>query len=279
MSDSAARREKVSDFSFDVTQNGFSLVNALACARASLLAYSSEPTIGETASAWGFDKAKAISNGSNDLIVLRRRDLVLVAFRGTDAPDDFRTNFNVLYRKSPLGFVHRGFMNAVNALWEDLARVVRDFRDYDQRVWFTGHSLGGALAVLASIKAQFESGIPVAGLYTFGQPPIGTTGFCMAFEERCPYSLYRFINHTDAVSDVPMLTLLEHVGHVRYLDLAGTLHEGEPSFGMSLRDHWNAPRLHGGLADFKAHSMAGYVDLLAACLRLQQPATPDNLQS
>ena len=30
------------------------------------------------------------------------------------------------------------------------------------------------------------------------------------------------------------LTLLQHVGHVRYFDLAGTLHEGEPSFRMSL---------------------------------------------
>jgi len=256
----------MASFAFDTSQAGFSLVNALGCARASLLAYSAEPAVGKTASEWGFDKARAISNGSNYLIVLRNRDIILVAFRGTDALDDFRTNFNVLYKRSPLGLVHRGFMKAVNALWAEFAAVVQDLRDSDQRLWFTGHSLGGALAVLASIKAHFESGVPVGGLYTFGQPPIGTTGFCTAFEKQCPYRLYRFINHTDAVSDVPMLTLLEQIGDVRYFDLSGKLWEGEPPWRVRFSDHWNAPRVHGGMSDFRAHSMAGYIDLLAACL-------------
>ena len=257
-------------FAFDTGQTGCSVVNALACARAALLAYSNEPEVGQTAREWGFDWAKGIACGSHNVIVLGNREMILVAFRGTDAFDDFRTNINVLYTKSPLGTVHRGFMRAVTALWPEFISVVQDMRDNDQRLWFAGHSLGGALAVLASIKAQFEAGLPVAGVYTFGQPPIGTTGFCMEFKKRCPYRLYRFINHTDAVSTMPMWTLLGHVGDVRYFDLSGKMWEGKPPFRVKLSDAWNAPRFHGGFANFTAHSMTGYVDLLTSHLS-QQP--------
>jgi triacylglycerol lipase len=259
----------VSTLAFDISQTGFSLVNALACAHASHLAYRKDPEVGQTAAEWGFDRSKAISCGTDDLIVLGNREMILVAFRGTDSFNDFRTNINVLYKKSALGMVHRGFMRAVVALWPELISVIHEARDNDQRLWFTGHSLGGALAVLASIKAQFEDGLPVGGLYTFGQPPIGTTGFCMEFEKRCPYRLYRIINHTDAVSTMPMLTLLEHVGDVRYFDLEGKMWDGEPPFRVSLSDHVNAPRVHGGMSDFKAHSIKGYIDLLTAHLSQQ----------
>lgn len=260
-------------FSFDARETGFSLANALACARVSLLAYSNEQQVCTAAGEWGFAGTKCLVSGSNYFIVLRRPDMIVVAFRGTDDVRDFRTNFNILYKKSPLGFVHRGFMNAVNALWPELLRLLQEVRDSDQRLWFTGHSLGGALAVLASVKAHFENGLPVAGAYTFGQPPIGTTGFCSEFEKRCPYRLYRFISHTDAVADVPILTLIEHVGDVRYFDLSGKLWEGDPPWRVMMSDHWNAPRVDGGMADFKAHSMAGYIKLLEACRR-PEPPTP-----
>jgi triacylglycerol lipase len=251
--------------SFEPAQTAFSLVNSLACARAALLAYSERDTVRSTASHWGFADAETFTKGRNEAAVFCNRDVILVAFRGTDRLNDFITNLNILYKRSPIGgFVHRGFMSAVVSFWPDLLQYVRAHRTTDQRVWFTGHSLGGALAVLASIKTHFEDGVPVAGVYTFGQPCIGTVGFCTSFSNRCPYPLYRFVNHTDAVADAPMITLLEHVGEVRYFDIERKLWQGEPPWKLRLRDRIKASRERGGLADFHAHAMKDYVSLIAA---------------
>jgi triacylglycerol lipase len=232
-------------FAFELRQTDFSLINSLACARASLLAYSDDAMVTATASDWGFDSAKPFTKDSNYVIVLCNREIILVAFRGTDRLNDWLTNLNVLYKRSSLGFVHRGFMKAVASFWPDLTHHILEIRNNDQRIWSTGHSLGGALALLASIKAYFENGLPIAGLYTFGQPRVGTVSFSLEFAKHCPYRLYRFINHTDAVSDAPIITLLEHVGEVRYFDTAGALYEGEPPWRVSVADHMRAPRLHG----------------------------------
>ena len=40
-------------------------------------------------------------------------------------------------------------------------------------VWYTGHSLGGALASLATAQMRRQE-VPVDGLYTFGQPRTGS---------------------------------------------------------------------------------------------------------
>ena len=97
-------------FVLESSHADFSLINSLACARASLLAYSDEATAIATANDWGFDCVKSLSRGPNYAIALCNRDDIVVAFRGTDAWNDWLTNLNILYKRSPIGagFVHRG---------------------------------------------------------------------------------------------------------------------------------------------------------------------------
>ena len=241
------------------------MLNASACAQAAVLAYSDEAAIEEGARALGFDRVRPFRRGANYAAVLVREDVIVVAFRGTDDWGDWLTNLNVLFKKSPLGYVHRGFMKATESFWPEIAAYVREARTRDQTVWVTGHSLGGALAVLASIKLYVEDGIPIAGLYTFGQPPVGTLGFGSRFTDRCSFGLHRFVNHTHAVSDVPILGR-EHMGTVRYFDVSGKLWEGRPPWKVAMMDHWRAPQKFGGLSQFLAHSMATYVELIAGQL-------------
>ena len=218
-----------------------------------------------------FESMEQLERGSNNAIVLGSRENILIAFRGTDQWSDWFTNLNILYKRSPLGFVHRGFMIAAASFWPELANRVLAMRRNNQPIWFTGHSLGGALAVLAAVKAHFENDLPIAGVYTFGQPPIGTASFCREFEKRRPFRLFRVINFTDAVSSAPIITLLDHVGEVRYFDIKGKMWVGEPPWGVRLSDRVHAPRLHGGLSDFKAHLMESYVELIATTGRLSTP--------
>src|SRR6266481_750347 len=217
----------MTSLAFEASQTEFSLVNSLACARTSLLAYGDTATVEKTATDWGFESACEFSKEPNQGIALCGREVILIAFRGTDQRADWLTNLNVLFKRSPLGLVHRGFMKATESFWPELARYIAERRDNAQSIWITGHSLGGAIALLASTKLFFENNLPIAGLYTFGQPPVGTLSFCSRFERQHPFPFFRFVNQTDAVADLPIL-FREHVGEVRYFDTSGTLWMREP---------------------------------------------------
>lgn len=252
----------MSDFEFNATHREFKLVNALGCARASLLAYEKDSTLlKRTAAGWGFDNCEPLPHENHFGFVMGNSDVLLVVFRGTDEPVDWLTNLNVLFKRSPLGWTHRGFMKAVELFWPDLPQWISKFRDRSQPVWVAGHSLGGALAVLAAAKLAGEDGLEVDGVYTFGQPPVGTVGFCRKFKERFANRFFRFVNHTDAVADVAIL-FMEHVGEVRYFDTSGALWLGQPPWRVSLFDGIRASARFGGFAEFAAHSMRKYVELL-----------------
>lgn len=71
----------------------------------------------------------------------------------------------------------------------------------DAKVIVTGHSLGGALAMIYAEMLR-QDGIEVTQLITFGQPRVGNGKFAKAFSAfEIPY--IRFVNETDIVPDVP----------------------------------------------------------------------------
>jgi triacylglycerol lipase len=226
-----------------------------------LLAYEDE-TIGEqTAKEWGFNKFKPFSRNPHFGIVMGNDRMILIAFRGTNERADWWSNLDILFRRSPLGWVHRGFLKATELFWPELPKKISEFYDNNQTIWITGHSLGGALALLASIKLLIENKFKISGVYTFGQPPVGTLGFCSKFKEHFPNNLFRFVNHTDAVSGLPIL-FRAHVGEIRYFDTSGSLWDGKPPGKVSFLDHIQAPSKFGGLSQFTAHPMKNYVELI-----------------
>jgi hypothetical protein len=86
----------------------------------------------------------------------------------------------------------------------------------------TGHSLGGALAELCAAQALFVSRIPVQGVYTFGQPRVGTKDFADAVHARLGSGIFRFVNDRDIVPRVPLFSMgFCHYGSQRFFDNAG----------------------------------------------------------
>ena len=65
------------------------------------------------------------------------------------------------------------------------------------RSYITGHSLGGALAQIASAALNRDN---LAACYTFGSPPVGTAG--LDEQVKCPH--YRVINNWDLVPGLPL---------------------------------------------------------------------------
>ena len=96
-------------------------------------------------------------------------------------------------------------------------------------VFYTGHSLGAALATLAAARRFVEGKIPPAALYTFGSPRVGTTEFIRAFP---PTFLHcRVVNDQDIVPTVPPRTLniYHHVGTLHKIEHDGHLRKGKPN--------------------------------------------------
>jgi hypothetical protein len=103
-------------------------------------------------------------------------------------------------------FVHRGFQQALNQVWERVHELVTDFRSHHphKEICFTGHSLGAALAVLAF--SRFAD--PDISLYTFGCPRVGDGAFRERVLSNQGRGIYRYVNYDDAVTHVPLDSLL-----------------------------------------------------------------------
>lgn len=142
----------------------------------------------------------------NAAIVGQIQEGTVVAFRGTLPFDDESKPFEQRLLDwaqdfeaalVPWGFVggkvHAGFSAAVDTLPMDLPK--------DKPVYFTGHSKGGAMAVLAAV-AHFLAGGKVADVVTFGAPRAGDVDFAAA-TNRLPISIRRYEASGDIVPHVP----------------------------------------------------------------------------
>ncbi|WP_225442681.1 lipase family protein [Paenibacillus lycopersici] len=139
--------------------------------------------------------------------VLESERGVILAFRGTISPTDWITDMMAQQTAfKPLGkgcMTHRGFtevyMSARDAIFKLLNQTAKG-----KPLFVTGHSLGGALATLAS--ADIAVNRPPASLitYTFGAPRVGDPGFARSYNAAVPVT-YRVQNEFDVVPHLPPL--------------------------------------------------------------------------
>ncbi|HYL76751.1 MAG TPA: lipase family protein [Bryobacteraceae bacterium] len=192
--------------------------NARLLGEAANTAYQSSETCRKWAQGNGFNEdfdffsnfgPKTDTNG----FVAQNATTVLVAFRGTNPREriDWIIDFNALKDKGafPGAQVHEGFFDALGAVWGQTLsgkQILpgRLLNRGNRAVWITGHSLGGALAELAAARTILESGIPVQGVYTFGQPRVGNDAFARKMETPLGSRIFRFINNLDIVPRVPL---------------------------------------------------------------------------
>ena len=201
--------------------------NALFLARACELAYYNEPE-GPTRfrSELGLE-ARLISGDNTQVYVGDNDRSIVVAFRGSEAPttldglkDWLLTNANN-YLILPEGRVgtdfaaagvgarfHRGFLEALAMVWEPLqAAVSQALQAKERPLWVTGHSLGGALALLAAWRLQ-RNFLAVHEIVTFGAPMIGNEAAAKAFEQEFAGKIFRYIDLEDVVPHLPSVSLV-----------------------------------------------------------------------
>jgi len=184
-------------------------------AEASLLAYIPEvEAVAAALEGTGFEDPVSFSAESTHAFAADDGAAVVVAFRGTETGDldDLKTDMDILLEPWPGGGrVHRGFREALDLVWDE----IRDHLEHvsgEREIWFTGHSLGGALATLAARRWS-----PTRGLVTFGSPRVGD----VAFRAAHAVPTWRVVNNNDAVSRLPPPVLYRHVGERVYVDRHG----------------------------------------------------------
>ena len=189
------------------------------------------PTLFErSARTMGFREVRTVVAGSMVAYVGRARgrdgapDVIVVAFRGTDDDLDWATNLNVRGTAYPGGSAHRGFVAAYEALRADLFAELEELgADADDRIWVTGHSLGGALALLC-VDDLDRSRYGPDGLMTFGQPMVVRSGLIRDLDDRFGPRYARFVNGSDAVARIA--PGYEHAGSLVWFTNGGVRRGG-----------------------------------------------------
>ena len=190
----------------------FSLPRAWWCAELSLLAYVPVQHVDRHLAKLNLRPPIHFDVDGTQAFAVKQDDWAVVAFRGTELElADVVTDAQAWLASNANGegAVHAGFQRALDRVWSDLCEALADGGGMPKRIWFTGHSLGGALAVLAADRLA-----PVASAYSYGCPRVGDRDFAQAYRARH----YRIVNRSDMVPMVPPPGIYKHAGEFVYLD-------------------------------------------------------------
>jgi triacylglycerol lipase len=129
---------------------------------------------------------------------------VFVAFRGTQSLEDWLSNLSFPQVPHPWGRAEKGFADLYDQCAAATTAAVRQ-APAGSSVFVTGHSLGSALATLATADLA-DSGLnPGVSMYNFASPRVGDRGFADRFNARVA-SRWRIVNTEDIVTTVPIAT-------------------------------------------------------------------------
>ena len=215
-----------------------------------------------------YPDAHFLEKGDTQALLIREGDVDLLAFRGTEPTEwgDLKTDVDIVrvkYRLGALqaGKIHRGFKDALELVLEMIEEARR--ADPEQPIYVTGHSLGGALAVLWAASQSARPG-RVAGVYTFGAPRVGSPAFAAGYDNLFKDKTFQFQNRLDKISRVP--SRLRHVGHRLYFDADHELHwNPEYKFWRFVDPRANyLKRGVGPKAWIQDHAMTQYLQIVAA---------------
>ena len=177
-------------------------------------------------------KVKFGSRGGMEYFIAGDANLIILCFRGTEPNKLGDVVTDLLAWQSEVGDkakVHDGFWSALEGVWDDLKKSLTEdlktndgFRNTEQpetqKLWITGHSLGGALAALTAYRLVQGSepvftAEQIGGVFTFGQPRVGDSKYSHEYkdlqqQDDCLNDRhFRFVNNNDIVTTVPPKSL------------------------------------------------------------------------
>ncbi|HEX8650139.1 MAG TPA: lipase family protein [Pyrinomonadaceae bacterium] len=149
---------------------------------------------------------------------------VYLVFRGTETSLDWVDDADVFQVAYPstiaagYGYVHHGFMTIYSSMRSAVLNAL-GMAGSGSVLYFTGHSLGGALSTLAVPDVLTNSNFQNSGAkmfhYSLASPRVGDPDFAYQYNSQA-VTTYRIVNTEDIVPDSPLSVALDslykHVG-------------------------------------------------------------------
>lgn len=184
------------------------LENAYALARIARSAYRADPLIFEPGLADEYPQRVTFRIERLFGIAIASSEDVVVAFRGTHEDREWVEALAYGQTRWAGGRAHTGVARLVEAVWPQLLAALFDTGAETRRLWLTGHSIGGAAALLAALRLEHE-GFDVHQVMTFGAPAVmdGAAMRCL----RCRVT--RVVNNEDIVPGISWPSLVDSYSH------------------------------------------------------------------
>lgn len=237
------------------------LARSLLFAELSLISYLPEAQTRELAEQLGFTRVIFHERDGSQVYSFINRDDYVIACRGTEPHEwnDVKADLDAQTALAEtVGRVHRGFKQEVDDIWPMLEQ---ELQDNQKDTWFTGHSLGGAMATICAGRCLLAH-IPTCPkqIITFGSPRVGNKRYI----NYAKVDYLRWVNNNDIVTRVPPVWLgYRHTGKEMYLNFEGKLTNPTPT--QKANDRWKGFKLglqKGELDYFTDHSMLRYVEYI-----------------
>jgi triacylglycerol lipase len=232
---------------------------SLLFAELSNIAYLTRAEAGRLAFEMGFPEIRFYDRDGAQAYIFGNDDDAVVTCRGTEPHDwnDVRADLNLgVVVGETAGWVHRGFKQEVDDLWPRLEQALVSNR---RALWFTGHSLGGAMAAICAGRCTLSSirSNPRA-LFTFGSPRIGSWRYVNYVQ----LEAYRWVNNNDIITRLPPAWLgFRHKGQEVYLNAYGKIRRVTP--WQRVKDRWRGflrGLREGNFDHFADHAIGRYIE-------------------
>jgi hypothetical protein len=138
---------------------------------------------------------------------------LFVCFRGTSSLKDVKTDLDISLLDIKFNSinckVHSGFYKQYISIADVLFQHILANLHFKELI-ICGHSLGGALATLATLDLIHK--LPNCNIQciTFGSPRVGDINFVKLYNEKIKKS-YRIVNHKDPIQYFPLHHLYNHI--------------------------------------------------------------------
>jgi len=253
----------------DWKANAFNVGNAYVLAELANLAYEKDKETAKKTIAEKFkmDWVQFFRIEETEALVTYNATALILAFRGTSSAQDALTDAKIKLIEGPKGNgrIHEGFKTGLDKIWNEVWHSMGRARR-NRTLWLTGHSLGGALALTATARLQFEKNQAIQGLYTFGQPRVGDPAFTEACHKKFGNRYFRFVHNNDIVPRVPFRLMgFEHTGIFKYINSARQMDDTK-TWEEITKDRLSGRITHflkPGTDGINDHSMSNYLGALS----------------
>jgi triacylglycerol lipase len=236
------------------------------------LSYLSRAEAGILAHRMGFPEIRFYDRDGAQAYIFANDDDVVVTCRGTEPNDwrDIEADLDLAkVMAETVGWVHRGFKHEVDELWPRLEQALVN---NTRTLWFSGHSLGGAMAAICAgrCRLSYIRSNPKA-LFTFGGPRVGNRRYVNYVE----IETYRWVNNNDIVPRVPPAWLgYRHKGQEVYLNAYGKIRR--LTTWQRLKDRWRGFKRglrEGHINFFSDHSIKQYINHIRCAVEEEEGVT------